>query len=112
MQKRRRQRQRSASFCPPWSLCRAPDVLRQFYHELELGFLHLGADRVAGVDAGEAALRTDRKAVDIDETARLLVPPLERGLRFQRVGLGRNEAEDDGLLLRDETQRRKVAGAR
>src|SRR5205085_8996828 len=61
---------------------------------------------------GKTALRADGEALQWNEAACLLDPPPKFGLAFQRISLGRDEAEHDRLLLRHEAQRRETAGAR
>src|ERR1044072_7394466 len=91
---------------------RAPDVLRQFYHQAELRFLHLRADRVAQLGAGEAGLWADGESLEWDEPARFVDALSERCSIFEKIQLGRNEPEHDRLVLRHEAQRGKIAGAR
>ena len=38
-----------------------PNVSRQVDNEAKFGFLHLGRHRIAGINAGESALRADRQ---------------------------------------------------
>ncbi len=59
-------------------LCLAPDIARQFADEFELALLRLRRHRIAGVDAGKAALRTDRRAGPSDEFGRLVEPAPQR----------------------------------
>src|ERR1041384_2616074 len=91
---------------------RAPGVLRQLYHQPQLGFLHSGIDGIAQLGAGEAALWADGEALEWDETAPLADALPARGLVLEEIRRGRHEAEDDGFLLRHEPQRREIAGAR
>src|ERR1044072_4691191 len=91
---------------------RAPGVLRQLYHQPQLGFLHSGIDGVAQLGAGEAALWADGEAFEWDETARLVDAPPQRRRVLEEIHLGRDEAEHDGFLLRHEAQRREIARAR
>src|SRR5258705_12767061 len=58
---------------------RPPYLLRQFYHQPQLCFLHVRADRVAQLGAGEAALRADGETVERDEAAGLIDALPERG---------------------------------
>src|ERR1041384_1835851 len=90
----------------------APGILRQLYHQPQLGFLHSGIDGIAQLGAGEAALWADGEAFEWDEGARLVYALPQRGLVFEEVGLGRDQAEHGGFLLRHEAQRREIARAR
>src|SRR5690348_8158423 len=91
---------------------RSPDLMRQRDDEPELRLLRLQRDRVAFGHAGEAALRADRQAVEIDEAARRLEAALERLLVLQRGSLGRHQSEHDPLVLGQVPQRGEIAGAR
>ena len=48
---------------------RSPDQAGEVNHKPELCLLRLKGDRVSGFDAGEAALRADAEAIEIDEAA-------------------------------------------
>src|SRR5262245_46927687 len=78
---------------------RAPCFLRQFYHQTELCLLDFRRDRIAHVDAGEAALWAHGKALEWDEAARFLQSLLERDFVLDHRGFGRDEAEHDRFLL-------------
>src|SRR3954451_22633857 len=88
----------------------APSFFRQLYHQPELCLLHFGADRVAGSGGGEPALRADSEAIERDVARGFVEASLQHGLILEKVRLGRNEAEHDRLALRNEAQRREVAG--
>src|ERR1700750_2385240 len=88
----------------------APNFARKRNHKPELLLLHLRRDRIAGVDAGEAALRTDREPVEVDVSRRVLDALFKCILVFQDRCLGRDNAEHDGLVARHQTQRRERAG--
>src|SRR5215470_5878042 len=90
----------------------APDVARELDHEAELSLLHLRRRRIASVDAGKAALRTDGEAVEIEGTRRLLDALLERILALHLGRLGRDNAEHHDLVPWNEAQRRERTGAR
>ena len=89
----------------------APDLFGGFYHKFELR--HLVGDRhVVALDgAGEAALRAQGELIERAILPRLLDPALQRVLRLELRQLRRDEAEDDGLALRHEAQRREIARA-
>src|SRR5438128_12610600 len=65
-----------------WSSSVAPNVACNLDHQAQLSLLHLRRDRIAGVDAGEAALRADPEAVEIKLPRRLLDALLQRILAF------------------------------
>src|SRR6266436_9535792 len=98
--------------CMAWSSSVAPNVARNLDHQAQLSLLHFRRDRIAGVDAGEAALRADPEAVEIKLPRRLLDALLQRILAFHLRRLGRDNAEHHGLVGRHEPQRRERAGAR
>ena len=60
---------------------------------------------------GEAALRREAELLDVDELRRLVDPPLQLVLRLELAELGGDEAEHDGLALRQEAQRLEAARA-
>src|SRR5439155_17706976 len=84
---------------PPVFLRAAPGFARQIYHQPQLCFLRLDADRVAQLGRGKAALRADGEPLERDEAACLVDPALEFRLVFERTYLGRNKPEHDRLVL-------------
>src|SRR5262249_5588697 len=87
---------------------RSPNRTGEIDHKPELCLLRFKGDGVPGFDAGEAALRTDAKAIEIDETAGVDHAALEVLDGLDRGRLGRYQAEDDGLVFRHEPQRREI----
>src|SRR5215475_10830012 len=77
----------------------APNVACELDHEAELFLLHVRRDRIAGVDAGEAALRADPEAVEIELPGRVLDALRQRILAFHVRRLGRDNAEHHGLAV-------------
>src|SRR5262245_27584765 len=90
----------------------APNVACKLDYEAKLFLLHIRRRRIASVDAGKAALRTDGEAVKIELTRRLLDALLQRIHALHLGRLGRDNAEHHGLVLRNEAQRRERASAR
>src|SRR6478735_143485 len=91
---------------------RAPDFLGDLDHQADLFGLLLGGDVVAVDRRGEAALRTQRELVDVDELRRLVDPALDVVLALELAELGGDEAEHHRLALGQEPQRGEVARAR
>src|SRR5262249_37224945 len=90
---------------------RPPDLAGDLDHVSELAPLLVLAHNVALLGAGEAALRAQVQAVEIDVAGRLLDPALDRVLRLERRKLAADEAEHDVAVLRQEAQRLEAAGA-
>src|SRR5882672_11927198 len=93
------------------SLGRAPDGPGSVDNQAELGPLRVLVDRVAAGDAGEAALRGQRQALEVDEARRLVDAPTEVVRAFQDRRLGRHQSQHDATILGDMAQGREVAGA-
>src|SRR5262249_5544237 len=87
----------------------APDVAGKLNNQSKLSVLRLRRHRIAGVDAGKAALRAYRKTIERHVPARLLDPRAQCCFVFQRRGLRRNQPKHDRFMLRNETQRSKRA---
>src|SRR5204862_8135427 len=88
-----------------------PGPARGVDEQLELAPLVVPRDLVSRGDRGEAALRAEGQAIDGDVFRRLVDPPEEIVLRLELRGLRGDQAEDDGLVLRDEAKRLEAAGA-
>src|SRR6266542_5297083 len=88
-----------------------PDLARGVDQQVQLATLVVPRDLVARGHRGEAALRAQRQAFEGDVLGRLVDPPEEIVRRLEQRWLGGDEAEDDGLVRRDEAQRREPAGA-
>src|SRR5262249_37973834 len=78
----------------------APHLSGDLDHQAQLLLLDLGRDRVAGIDAGKAALRADREIGEVDMARGLLDALAHGGLAFHGRRLGRDDAEHDGLVRR------------
>src|SRR6185437_5842795 len=89
----------------------APDLFGRFNHKFQLRHLVGNAYIVAFNRAREAALRAEGELIERTIFRRLLDPALQRVFGLERRELGGDEAEDDSLALRHETQRREIAGA-
>src|SRR6266542_6839231 len=74
-------------------LSRAPDGPGRVNNQAELGPLRVLVDRIAAGDAGEAALRGQRQALEIDEARRLVDAPPEVVRVFQDRRLGRHQPQ-------------------
>ena len=97
---------------PPWHVNRYPPTPhppRYIHHQAQLGPLVFFRDQVALDRAGEAALRADRQAVQIDEFAGLVDAAAQRVGIFKCAALGRHQAKDDAPIGRHMTQRLEVA---
>src|SRR6185436_11799357 len=81
---------------------RTPDVLRQFYHQPQLGLLHFGRDRIAQLRAGKAALWADGEVIEWDVAACFVDPASERGVVLEDIHLARDQAEHDRFVTRHE----------
>src|SRR5216683_4979336 len=89
-----------------------PDRARGIDDEPQLGALVRLAQGIAGDAAGEAALRADRQAVEIDVPRSFVGAAAQDLEALERRRLAADEAEHRALALRNEAQRRKIARAR
>ncbi len=85
-------------------LCLTPDIARQAAHQLKFALLGLRRHRIAGVDAGEAALRADRQPVQRHEFGRLVEPPPQHGLVLEVRQLRRHHAEDHRFVSSERSE--------
>ena len=76
------------------------DFTRRLNNEAQFGFLFLRADRIALLDAGEAALGADGEAIKIDEGGGVGDPALQNLLVLQRARFGRDKAQNHRLAPR------------
>src|SRR3954471_2864487 len=89
----------------------APDLGRKRDDQAQLGELIRFGQEIAGLGAGEAALRAESELVERQMALRLLESALEFVLRFEIRALGGDEPEHDSLALGDQAQGREIAGA-
>ena len=80
--------------------------------QLELRDLFLDGHDVAADAAGEAALRAERELFERRELCRFVDPALQLILALELAVLGRHQAENRDLALRQEAQRFETASAR
>jgi hypothetical protein len=81
-------------------------------NQCQLPALVVFGDRIAGNGTGKSALRADGEPVEIDVTGCFVDAAFERIEAFQHRRLRADHAQHHALVLRYETQRRKIAGAR
>src|SRR5690242_16295037 len=87
----------------------APNLFGRFYHKFQFCDLVGDRDVISLNGAREAALWAERELIERAVLRRLLDPALQRVLGLHRRQLGRDEAEDHGLALGHEAQRREIA---
>src|ERR1700722_14671848 len=88
-----------------------PNLASQIEGQAELFLLDVGRNRIPGIDAGEAALRADGKAIKRQIARRLFEPQFEIVFAFDRRGLRRNDAKHDAPIGRHPAQRTERSGA-
>src|ERR1700681_3441331 len=89
----------------------APHFFRSLDDQAQLRCLRLTRDLVTMHGARKAALRRQTELVQGKQLCGLVDFSLQIVLGFELAELGRDQAENNGLARRHETQRRKISGA-
>src|SRR4026209_1671888 len=88
-----------------------PDAGGDLADQAELVLPGVLADLVARSGRGEPALRRQRELLQWEEAARLADPRGQLVGRLHQVELGRDQAENHGLVVGDVAERAERAGA-
>src|SRR5262249_46510099 len=89
----------------------APDFLGDLDRHAQLGPLFFLRQHVAFFAGGKAALRAQAQLVEVDEFCGFVDAPPDRIPRLELPGLGGDQPEHHGAVLRYQPQRLEAAGA-